>query len=150
MNVKRFSSVRSARSYSTTPGNPRRPILGCHSRPSKLHNNKHRRERSDRQSKAHPPTYTSDPAPQTCAGDKSWETRLRPMTPDSFTCRECGRTTHRDNYQWRDEPLYRNLMKLKLCEECYRNGNHRYRTRNKPHNILHQGPTRTDPDTPTD
>lgn len=41
---------------------------------------------------------------------------------DEFTCRECGRTTYSENYEWRDETLYRNLKKLKLCEECYRNG----------------------------
>jgi hypothetical protein len=41
---------------------------------------------------------------------------------DKFTCRECGRTTYSDNYEWRDERLYLNLKKLRLCEECYRFG----------------------------
>ncbi|MFB0558459.1 MAG: hypothetical protein ACETVY_05005 [Candidatus Bathyarchaeia archaeon] len=43
---------------------------------------------------------------------------------DKFTCRECGRTTYSDNYEWRDEALYRDLKKLRLCEECYRDGGH--------------------------
>ena len=41
---------------------------------------------------------------------------------EKFTCRECGRTTYSDNYEWRDERLYLNMKKLRLCEECYRFG----------------------------
>ena len=44
---------------------------------------------------------------------------------DKFACRECGRVTYRDNYKLRDERLYQNLKKLKLCEECYKYGHNK-------------------------
>jgi len=41
---------------------------------------------------------------------------------EKFVCRECGRTTYRVSYEWRDKALYENLVKVGLCEECYHKG----------------------------
>jgi uncharacterized protein YlaI len=45
---------------------------------------------------------------------------------DRHTCRMCGRVTSIDKYEWRDDALYRNLERLRLCEECYQNSRHRH------------------------
>ena len=57
---------------------------------------------------------------------------------DEFTCRECGRNTYSENYEWRDETLYRNLKKLKLCEECYRNGRDAQPKQENPLHTAHE------------
>jgi len=57
---------------------------------------------------------------------------------DKFTCSECGRNTYSENYEWRDEPLYRNLKKLKLCEECYRNGRDEQPKQENPLHTVHE------------
>lgn len=67
-------------------------------------------------------TYTSDSPHQNCVKDIRGSPSLPRDMVDKFTCRECGRTTYSDNYEWRDERLYLNLKKLRLCEECYRFG----------------------------